>query len=376
MTMPADTHPPRAAREPSSAQVQHGAQSELECLFDLSPELMAIADFDGHFLRVNPAFTEELGYSKAEMLERSFLDLIHPDDLDATITQMSLLSEGRVVKGFENRYRHGQGHWVWLSWSASADATKIYATARNVTNERRANEELARKADELKLTNEELEQFAFVASHDLQEPLRTLTSYAELMTDSYADVLDEDGREFLAFMTEAAERLRTLIAALLRYSRLGSHSDERRTMDLRSVVDGVVDDLKAAIEGAGAEIEVAALPTVACEPALLGRVFQNLIANAIKFNDSAPPRVQVTAERSRLGWEIRIADNGIGIREIHRERVFEVFKRLHGPREYPGTGMGLAICRRIVQQHGGTMWCTANTGGGSIFHFTLLDDRP
>jgi len=352
------------------------AEHDLERFFALTVDLICVVDVDGRFLRVSPSFTSTLGYDEAKLLDGSFLDFVHPDDMDDALAEVGRLLDDAQARRFQTRYRHRDGHWVWLSWTARSDSTgRTYAIGRDVTDERRARDELARRAAELELTNEELEQFAYVASHDLQEPLRTLTSYAELVREEYGDRLDADGRDFLGFMTDAASRMRALILALLDYSRLGRHALKRGDVDLNQVTNAVLRDLEAAIKESGARIDIGQLPKVSCDPILISVVLQNLVCNAIKFRRAAAVRVSLTAERTGLGWRFGVQDNGIGIKEEHRERVFEVFKRLHPPHKYEGTGIGLAICRRIVQQHGGTIWCTANPGEGSTFHFTLLSGR-
>ncbi len=375
----ADGAPQRMVATLTDVHDREMARTELDRFFALSMDLVCVIDVDGYLSRVNPSFTDTLGYLEDELLDLPLLDFVHPDDVEDTISMVGELAQGRGTRGFQNRCKHKGGHWVWLSWTARPDSTgHIYAIGRDVTEERRARDELARRAAELESTNEELEQFAYVASHDLQEPLRTIASYADLVETRYAATLDDDGREFLAFMSEAANRMRTLILALLDYSRLGRRDLEPEVLDAASVVRCVIQDLHAAVADSGARITVDSLPSLAGDPLLLPLVFQNLILNAIRFRMEAPPRIRISAERAPVGWRFDVEDNGIGVPELHRERVFEVFKRLHPRARYEGTGIGLAVCRRIVQQHGGSIWCVANPAGGSIFRFTIpaLDRKP
>lgn len=367
-----DGTPQRLAGSLTDVHDRHLAATELDRFINLSVDLVCIVDVDGHFARVSPSFVETLGYSESELLGVPFADFVHPDDLETSTTEFGAVVGSGSTGRFHNRFRHENGKWVWLSWTARADSTgRVYAIARDVTDERRARDELAQHAAELELTNEELEQFAYVASHDLQEPLRTIASYAGLLESRYADDLDSDGRDFLAFMREAADRMRALIRALLDYSRLGRQSISPDSVDLTSVAKRVVDDLNASIEAAGAKVRVAPLPSVHCDGLLISLVFQNLIANAIKFRGDEPPVVNVSAERTPTGWRVDVQDNGIGVAAVHRERVFEVFKRLHPRTRYDGTGIGLAVCKRVLQQHGGTIWCAEATEGGSVFSFVL-----
>jgi PAS domain S-box-containing protein len=357
---------------PSQQSDDHLARIELDCFFKLSVDLVCVIDVDGHFSRVSPSFTDTLGYEEHELLALPLLDFVHPDEVDETAAAVGRLTEDGGKQRFHTRCRHKSGHWIWLSWQARPDATgRVYAIARDVTEERHARDQLAQRAAELELKNVELQQFAYVASHDLQEPLRTVASYADLVASRYSEVLDADGREFLAYMGEAAERMRTLIRALLEYSQLGRRDLQLETLDGNAVANRVLQDLQASISEAGVEVHVDTLPNLVADPLLFPLVLQNLVANAVRFRGSSPPRVWISAERMPLGWRLEVADNGIGIKEAHRERVFEVFKRLHPRSRYEGTGMGLALCRRIVRQHGGTIWCAARSDGGSAFRFTI-----
>ena len=372
-----DNAPRRMVGSITDIDERRQTHRQIERFFELSVDLLCVADGEGRFVRISPSFTRELGYDEAALLSEPFLTLVHPDDLEPTIEAMSVLADGALVRGFQNRYRHRLGHWVWLSWNALASAEGlIYAVARNVTDERRFQDELARHAAELELTNEELERFAFVASHDLQEPLRTLISYADLVQERYGDVLDQDGREFLGFMTDAATRMRGLILGLLEYSRLGGRQLKVETVDLGELFAEVMQGLEASVAASQATVEAPALPAVWCDRRLVGLVLQNLISNALKFSADESPEVRVEAQETSLGWEVRVHDNGIGVPEIHRDEVFDVFKRLHGRSEFAGSGIGLAVCKRIVQQHGGMIWCTASPTGGATFHFTLMGRSP
>lgn len=367
-----DGKPQRLGGSLTDVHERHLAATELDRFINLSVDLVCIVDVDGHFARVSPSFVETLGYAETELLGVPLADFVHPDDLEASTAEIGAVVGSRSTGRFQSRFRHSNGKWVWLSWTARPDSTgRVYAIARDVTDERRARDELAQHAAQLELTNEELEQFAYVASHDLQEPLRTIASYAGLLESRYASDLDSDGRDFLAFMREAADRMRALIRALLDYSRLGRRPVSPEPVDLTAVAERVVGDLHASIDATGADVQIEPLPRTHCDGVLMSLVFQNLISNAIKFRGDEPPVVRVSAERTPKGWRIDVADNGIGINDIHRDRIFEVFKRLHPRTRYDGTGIGLAVCRRVVQQHGGTIWCTGAPEGGSVFRFVL-----
>ncbi|MEW5729480.1 MAG: ATP-binding protein [Pseudomonadota bacterium] len=226
---------------------------------------------------------------------------------------------------------------------------------------------------ELERSNAELENFAYVASHDLQEPLRMMGGYAQLIARRYGGQIDDDGREFLGYMAEGAERMKAMIDDLLDYSRVDRGEPARAVVDMNLALDSALANLAAAIAEAGAEVGAPApLPSVWGESALLARLMQNLVGNAVKYHRPGErPRVTVTAEPTESGWIFTVADNGIGIPADSRERVFQIFQRLHARGSYPGTGIGLAICKKIVERHGGRIWVEDGPGGGSAFRFTL-----
>ncbi|MFP9191530.1 ATP-binding protein [Natrialbaceae archaeon A-CW1-1] len=224
---------------------------------------------------------------------------------------------------------------------------------------------------DLRESNKRLEQFAYAASHDLQEPLRMVSSYLQLIETRYADTLDEDGEEFLAYAIDGAERMREMIDGLLQYSRVETRGDPFEPVDLDAVVDDVLEDLQLTIEEHDADVSVESLPTVLGDDSQLRQVFQNLLDNAIEYSGDAPPRVHVSADHDGDDWTITVRDDGIGIDPDDADHVFEVFHRLHTHDEYAGTGIGLALCRRIVERHNGRIWLESETGTGAAFSFTI-----
>jgi signal transduction histidine kinase len=236
-------------------------------------------------------------------------------------------------------------------------------------------ERLEAQAAELRRSNDELEAFAYVASHDLQEPLRTVAGFVQLLGRRYAGRLDAEADEFIRFAVGGVERMQTLIRDLLAYSRVGRSSAELASVDAGALVDETVRDLGTAVAESGAAITHDPLPTVVADAAQLRQVFQNLIGNAIKFRGASPPRVHVSAQRNREGWQFTVTDNGIGIDPRYADRLFLLFQRLHRQEDYPGTGIGLAICKKIVERHGGRIGFRPAAGGGSTFFFTLPKQR-
>ena len=240
---------------------------------------------------------------------------------------------------------------------------------------RRLNEELEQRViertRELKRSNEDLEQFAYVASHDLQEPLRMITSYMQLLRQRYGPKLDSDANEFIGFALDGGTRMQQLIADLLAYSRVGTRGRPFEPVDLAEVFLRTRQNLEVAIQETSATVTADALPVVPGDPVQLVQVLQNLIANAIKFRGEAPPRVHLRAVREGDEWHVTVRDNGIGISPQDFDRIFVVFQRLHHRDKYPGTGIGLSICKKIVERHGGRIWVESSPGHGSTFHFTL-----
>jgi len=236
---------------------------------------------------------------------------------------------------------------------------------------RNCEKELAGKVAELARSNAELEQFAYVASHDLQEPLRMIANYTQLLAERYRGKLDEKAEKYIGYSVDGALRMQALIHDLLKFSRVGNAEIQPRTTDCRAVVEQAVRNLQAAVEESGAVVNCNCLPVVMADPSQLTQVFQNLIANAIKFHGSEKPVIQIDAEHKDYEWELAVSDNGIGIPAESWRDIFVIFRRLHTRAEYAGTGIGLAICKKIIERHGGKLWIEAQAKPGSRFKFTL-----
>jgi signal transduction histidine kinase len=224
---------------------------------------------------------------------------------------------------------------------------------------------------ELKRSNEDLEQFAYVASHDLQEPLRMINNYMQLLRQRHGDKLEPNALEFVGFALDGAKRMQQLIQDLLTYSRVGTHGKEFVPTNSEEALADALANLQIAIEEGGAEVTHDPLPTVMGDSVQLTQLFQNLVGNAVKFRGEAPPKVQVGVQRKGAEWEISVRDNGIGIAEQDFQRIFIVFQRLHSREKYAGTGIGLSVCKKIVERHGGRIWVESKLGKGTAFHFTL-----
>jgi PAS domain S-box-containing protein len=344
--------------------------------FDLCPGMLATATIDGRLLEVNPAFTAILGQSSDELTGRPYVDFVHPDDVASMEESAAKVAGGTPVIGFEIRHRCADESYRWVRWSARLDAATdtVFCSASDATERRVQEGVVDTLVLELQRSNADLGQFAYVASHDLSEPLRMVSSYVQLLADRYEGKLDADADEFIRFAVDGASRMKILIDDLLAYSRAARVGPVHRHVNCAAVVQDVLNDLSAMVSEAGARVTVGAMPSFDSDPGLLAQVFQNLVANALKFTSpGVRPLVTVSAERAGASWQFAVEDNGIGIAENHKERIFLMFKRLHGRYEYPGTGIGLSLCERIVGRLGGRLWVESEPGKGSTFFFTVPD---
>ena len=276
----------------------------------------------------------------------------------------------------EQNFAGSMGDFVALAMEAS-ERKRIETLLRELNRTleqrvRRRTEELTRANLELAERNEELQQFLYVASHDLQEPLRAVAGYCELLKRRYRNKLDAEADEFIDFAVDGANRMKRLVNGLLELSRVGTHCEEPADVDVRSSVDESLDNLHAIIQETRAIIDCEDLPTIVADRSQMVQLFQNLIGNAVKYRTDRVPEVRIDARREEGGWLFSVCDNGIGIPHEQTGRIFDLFQRLHGRDEYPGTGIGLAICRKIVNRHGGRIWAESDDGG-STFYFTLPD---
>jgi PAS domain S-box-containing protein len=350
--------------------------------FDLAGSGIAHVGLDGRFLRVNASLAEILGYPPQELVGRTVKEISHPEDRDVTDARRGRMHAGEVdAVHFEKRYLRKDGLTIWADLTISPvrgpDGRTQYEIAifEDITERKEAEEALRAAHEELKRSNAELEQFAYVASHDLQEPLRMVSSYTQLLQRRLGPGLDSDTSEFMGYIVDGAARMKQLIEDLLAYSRVGTRGKEFGPFACEDALGRALANLRAAIEETRAEVTHDALPAVEGDDAQVAQLFQNLVGNALKFRGREPPRVHVGVAARDGEWEFTVRDNGIGIEPQYFGRIFMVFQRLHSQGDYAGTGIGLAICKKVVERHGGSIWVESRPGEGSTFHFTLPKGR-
>jgi PAS domain S-box-containing protein len=343
---------------------------------DASPLGIFVVDADGKSHYTNPAWQRINGLTLAQSMADGWSAAIHPEDRERVLRERAAALTARAPYHNEYRLQRSDGAVIWVRVNSSA----IYDEGRllgyvglleDITSRRQMEETLARKTAELERSNTELQQFASVASHDLQEPLRTVTSYTQLIMRRYRDKLDSDAGEFMDYIVEGTTRMRQLIEDLLALSRVGSNAGEFTPVSTGEVLDEALAALRAVIQETDAVVHRESLPVVSADRRQLVQVFVNLIANGIKFRGEASPKIDISARANGAEWIFSIADNGIGMEPQYLERIFVIFQRLHTRSEYPGTGIGLAICKKIVERHGGRIWAESKFGAGSTFHFTI-----
>lgn len=325
-----------------------------------------------------------LGLPAAEVVGRQGVweARIHDQDRGRALRAAQSALEGET-SSVEYRIQHADGTWRWVLDHMSppdeplAHPTTLTCVSLDITERRTREDALRRQVEALQRSNRDLEQFAHIASHDLSEPLRMVSSYTQIIADRYGERLDEAGLELLAFAVEGAHRMQAMVKGLLDYSRLGQGERVLQAVDTLAVAQAARAALRLSLEEAGAELEIGELPTVPGTESQLFTLFQNLVANAVKFRrEGVAPRIRTCATREDEHWRFEVEDNGIGIPPEAYERVFQIFQRLHGREQYAGTGLGLALCRRIVERHGGRIGIAPAEEHGTRFWFTLPADAP
>jgi len=356
----------------------HRAEAEAEAararyadLFDFSPVGYFTLTRNGAINDVNLTGAALLGIERSRLVNGRFGLLVGAESLSAFSAFLGKVFEDQARESCEVTLLKEGNHpfLARIEAMASEDGQECRAVVIDITERLRGEKELAR-------SNAELEQFAFVVSHDLQEPLRMVASYVQLLEERYKDRLDKDAHEFIAYAVEGATSMKQMIADLLAYSRVGRDGKESVPVNCEVALSQACADLRAAITEAAAEVTHDPLPTVVGNAGQFAHLFQNLIGNAIKFRGQEPARIHVSATPNKQEWVFSVRDNGIGLDLQYADRIFMVFQRLHRRDEYPGTGIGLAISRKIVEHRGGRIWVESEPGKGATFRFTVPTRVP
>jgi PAS domain S-box-containing protein len=373
----------------SLEQKLRDSERHFQSWFQDAPVACHEVDRNGVLLCVNQAECELLGFSEAEMVGRPIWDFMAPEDREKTRTGLlQRIADEQPLAPLEREYKRRDGSSVVMEIhqkrirDASGRPTGLRTFLLDITQRKRAEITLLEQADKLSRSNAELEQFAYVASHDLQEPLRKIQAFGDRLKTKYDAGLGPEGLDYLTRMQNAAARMQILIQDLLSLSRVASNAKPFTSVDLGDVVRTVVSDLEMRIQDAQGRVEIGALPVIFGDRGQMAQLFQNLIGNGLKFRKPGEsPVVKIDSQAQTLpsgvaGWQINVEDNGIGFDEKYRDRIFQIFQRLHGRNEYEGTGIGLAICRKIVDRHGGSVTANSSPGAGAKFIITLPQQTP
>jgi PAS domain S-box-containing protein len=358
----------------NAEQALSAALEKERLLLNSAVDVICTVDVDGKFVSVNPACQQLWGYTQEELIGRRYIELVVPDDVARTNEAAAKIRTGENATDFENRYRHKNGSQVHVMWSASWSEKQqlTFSVARDITQRHLVEEKLQKSAAELERSNSELQDFASVASHDLQEPLRKIQSFADELKVSMGNKIDVDEKDTLDRIIAAGERMRTLINDLLAFSRVTSMAKPFAMVNLNLIVKEVLSDLEARIQQTKGIVEVCDLPTIDADPMQIYQLLQNLIGNGLKFHaPGVAPVIKISGKNGGPNYQLSVTDNGIGFDEKYLDRIFTVFQRLHGRKEYEGTGIGLAICRKIAERHGGQIIARSAPGAGSTFTVTL-----
>jgi PAS domain S-box-containing protein len=360
------------------------AQLELEAarnkfvdLYDFAPVGYFTLDEKGLVLEVNLTGASLLGVPRHNLINRVFSRFVAPDFEGKFYAHLRRALQGETKQMCELKCKKKDGALFYAQLETMAvndvegNRRHLRTAITDITERKQAEENLKKTMAELTRSNTELEEFAYIVSHDLREPLRMVSSFMELLRRRYKDKLDADGNEFISLAADGAKRMNMLIKDLVAYSRVGFGGEKFKPTDCGDILSQTLENLKVTIKANDAVVTHNSLPMITAAASQIIELFQNLIGNAIKFRAKEPPHIHVSAKEGEKEWIFSVRDNGIGIDPQYKERIFAVFRRLHGREEYSGSGIGLSICRKIVERHGGRIWVASEPGRGSTFYFTI-----
>jgi PAS domain S-box-containing protein len=365
---------------------KHLAQMEgrYRGLLEAAPDAMVVVNVAGEIVLLNVQAEKQFGYRRDELvgqkvkniIPEGFAERLVADDLRSAADALAQ----QIGTGIELIARRKDGSdfpiEIMLSPLESTEGILVTAAIRDISVRKKSEEHLVKKVAELKRSNDELEKFASVASHDLQEPLRMVASFTQLLAKRYKGRLDSDADEFIAYAVDGSNRMQAVIQALLAYSRAGTNGKALHEISSESALQAALANLRAAIEESAAVVTHDALPAITTDDAQLALVFQNLVGNAIKYHGPEAPHVHVSATKNGgKEWIFSVRDNGMGIDPQYYEKIFVLFQRLHGQKEFKGSGIGLAICKKILERLGGRIWVESQPEKGSTFYFALPETK-
>ena len=363
-----------------SEQAIRETEQKLSTVVDLLPVGVAIINSQSKFIYANPALASIVGLPLEAIYSGMFGErqYMHADGTPMPADEFAssrALVEQQTIYNVETGIVKDNGSVTWINSTATpvdiSDWRAVVVTT-DITERKRIEIAMHAQAEELRRSNADLEQFAYIASHDLQEPLRMVASYTELLRERYSGQLDARADKFINYAVDGARRMQQLVNDLLSYARIGTQGKAFAPTDTALILTRVLNSILLRIRENDAQISAGSLPVVLADPIQIGQLFQNLISNAIKFHGDARPEISISARRHHSGmWEFAFADNGIGIDSEYAQRVFQIFQRLHERKTYPGSGIGLAVAKRIVERHGGQIWFESQVGQGATFYFTL-----
>jgi signal transduction histidine kinase len=371
--------------------------AEAKRIFDVLetlPTMICLLTPDYHVKFANRAFRDKFGESEGRHCYDYCFGRTEPCDFCESYEVLETgqphqwevkAPDGSIIEAYDFPFTDVDGTPLILEMDVDVTEQRQTQNALKKINEtleeqvKERTQELSKSNIELKRSNKELKQFAYISSHDLQEPLRMVTSFTQLLERRYKGQLDNEADEYIEFIVEGAHRMKYLIDDLLTFSRLNTQAKKFENVNLETVLNEVLSNLTVSIEESNAIITHDPLPTVNADKTQMMQVFQNLIANAIKFHGSNPPKIHISAHKDEKEWKFAVTDNGIGIDPEYQKQIFEVFKRLHTREEYPGSGIGLSVSQKIIRRHGGNIWVESELGKGSTFYFTIphsINDHP
>jgi PAS domain S-box-containing protein len=372
----------RSKKENTDGLINPSVDARFRSIFELAPDGILVLDMTGKIILVNKAYYVLTGYSEKEVVGRNFAQLqaLEIQDIQKYLKVFTELIKGKKIDPIISRYLRNDGSQAWVEARVSLIRTGLFsgevvAILRDITEIKEHEEELTRINLELDRSNKELDDYTFGVSHDLKAPLRTIDTFSSFLLDDYSDALDDTGKEYLIRMRAATQRMKILIETLLAMSRVGRKFNKFEFVNLNKLIGEIEKDYQILMLEKDGKIILSELPTIETQRIWIKQVFSNLISNGLKYNNSKSPKIWIKYEENEDTHLFSVKDNGIGIEKRHEEKIFNLFQRLHTQEEYPGSGAGLTICKKIVESLGGKIWFESEIDKGTTFFFTLLKEN-